>query len=358
MTFEGFPFVIGWELTLDCNLHCHHCASAAGEPRLHELTLPEALAICDQFPDLLVQDVTFTGGEPLIRPDWFKIAEHLSRREIYTRIITNGLVLGPRTIAQLKDAGIASIGVSFDGLEPTHDYIRGHPGLYRSLLTNIERVLASGLLLAAITTVNALNVDQLPAMLEVLESLGVSQWQMQPLFPLGRGQEATEMRLTDAQYVQFGRFVRGWSSRALEKGLKITPGDSFGYFTELDQRSPAWHGCPAGQVACGITSDGKVKPCLSLPNQFIQGDLRQDDLWTIWFRPNAFAFNREDKQNLGPNCRACAMAEQCLGGCSAMSFGTTGCFHNDPYCFFRLAPDSFDHVPSQQALSASLITPL
>ncbi len=47
MAFEGFPFIVGWELTLRCNLRCKHCGSSAGAERLDELTLDEALALCD-----------------------------------------------------------------------------------------------------------------------------------------------------------------------------------------------------------------------------------------------------------------------------------------------------------------------
>jgi MoaA/NifB/PqqE/SkfB family radical SAM enzyme len=82
MDFEGFPFIVGWELTLACNLRCEHCGSSAGLPRRDELTLAEALTICEQLPDLLVCEVDFTGGEPLVRPDWWKIAQKLYELKI------------------------------------------------------------------------------------------------------------------------------------------------------------------------------------------------------------------------------------------------------------------------------------
>ena len=44
-SFESFPVILGWELTLACNLRCRHCASSAGDPRPNELTLGEALDI-------------------------------------------------------------------------------------------------------------------------------------------------------------------------------------------------------------------------------------------------------------------------------------------------------------------------
>jgi hypothetical protein len=86
--FEGFPFVIGWELTLACNLRCRHCGSSAGLPRTNELTLEEALALCNDLPALLVQEVDFTGGEPLMRSDWPVIAGRLSQLGIKTKVIT------------------------------------------------------------------------------------------------------------------------------------------------------------------------------------------------------------------------------------------------------------------------------
>jgi radical SAM protein with 4Fe4S-binding SPASM domain len=337
MGFEGFPFIVGWELTLACNIRCRHCASSAGLPRADELTLDESLAICNQFPTLLVKEVDFTGGEPLLRPDWPQIAAHLTDLGITTRILTNGLALESDIIAQMKEVGVASLGVSLDGLEATHDYIRGYKGLFRRAVAGIKLLLDVGIDVTVITTVNALNVSELPSLLTFLQSLEVRSWQIQPFLPLGRGHEATDLQLTDEIYIQLGVFFRDSRFKAQEKGLEILPADSFGYFTEFDTFEPPWRGCPAGLFSCGITSDGKVKGCLSLPDTVIEGDLRQRDLWDIWFHPDSFGYTRLfSVGDLGPACNGCDKGEQCKGGCSAMSYGTTGSFHNDPYCFYGI----------------------
>lgn len=337
MTFKGFPFIMGWELTLACNLRCSHCGSSAGLPRDRELTLEESMAICDQFPELLVQEVNFTGGEPLIHPDWSRIAAHLRDLGISTKILTNGLTIEPNIIAQMKKVEIAGVGFSLDGLEATHDYIRGHKGLFHRVTTSISQVLNAGLPLTVITTVNALNINELPSIFELFQSLGVRQWQIQPIFPLGRVHEASELELTEQTYMKLGTFVKEWGHQVEEAGIEMLPGDSFGYFTELDTREPAWGGCPAGQISCGITSDGKIKGCLALPDEVVEGDLRKNDLWEIWFHPDSFAYTRQfDIKELGPFCHSCDKAEQCHGGCSAMSYGSTKGFHNDPYCFYGI----------------------
>jgi len=337
MGFEGFPLIVGWELTLACNLRCRHCGSSAAVPRRGELNLEECLAICEQLPALLVQEVDFTGGEPLLRPDWSRIATHLGELGIRTKLLTNGVTLGPETVAQLKDAGIAGVGVSIDGLEATHDYIRDRVGLFQHAVAGIERALNGGLPVSVITTVNGLNIDELPALFGLLRSLGVAAWQVQPIFPLGRGQAASGLHLSEQAYMQLGAFVREWSPLSAETGTELMPGDSFGYFTEVDTREPPWRGCSAGLTACGITSDGKVKGCLSLPDELVEGDLRHDDLWDIWFHKDAFAYTRQFSiDKLGPVCQTCDMAEQCKGGCSAMSYACSHTFHNDPYCHYGM----------------------
>lgn len=335
--FDGLPLVISWELTLECNLNCRHCGSSAGDTRKNELTLKESLAICDQFPDLAVQEVDFTGGEPLVSPHLLPIAKRIKKLGILTQIITNGQLLTPDYIKKIKDAGISHVGISIDGVNKTHDYIRGYDGLLQQILKAIENLHKAELPVTVLTTVNALNLHELPAILEILKTAGINRWQIQPIFPIGRSLDNNDIQLTDQTYLQFGEFVKNTASEAKTTGVKIETADSYGYFTDYDPREFPWRGCPAGLVTCGITSDGKIKGCLSLPDNQTEGDLRKNDLWNIWFSPEAFLYNRKfTKQDAGPNCATCEQIEVCKGGCSAMSYGCTEKYHNDPFCFHRI----------------------
>jgi radical SAM protein with 4Fe4S-binding SPASM domain len=352
MDFDGFPFIVGWELTLACNLRCRHCGSSAGASRHRELSLEEILAICDQLPNLLVYEVDFTGGEPLLRPDWWRITEHLRDLEIKAKIITNGFLLGEDTVAKLSDTGVACVGISIDGLEDTHDYIRACPGLFRRALAGIERVRRAGIPVTVITTVNALNVDQLSSLHVLLQSLDVDNWQFQPIFPLGRAQHRSELMLSEKAYMQLGDFARDEVSLNRRERPVLLPGDSFGYYTDMDQRQPAWGGCSAGLFLCGITSDGRVKGCLSMPDELSEGDLRQRDLWDIWFDPATFGYNRKfTLADLGSNCHSCDLAEKCQGGCSSMSYACTGKLHNDPYCFSSIRQKRLEKGSRRQNVS-------
>jgi len=136
--------------------------------------------------------------------------------------------------------------------------------------------------------------------------------------------------------MEAGRFVSEWAPKGRAAGLELQPADSCGYFTEL-ACGPEWNGCSAGIAAIGIMSDGRVKGCLSMPDDLVDGDLRQNDLWEIWFRPGAFAYTREyESSELGANCAGCEHGDQCRGGCTSMSYTTTGSVHNDPYCYYGI----------------------
>jgi radical SAM protein with 4Fe4S-binding SPASM domain len=333
MGFEGFPLVVGWELTLACNLRCRHCASSAGSARRDELSVEECLAICDQFPALLVQEVDFTGGEPLLKPGWERIAARLRDRGITTRMVSNGLGITAGVAQRMKECGLASVGISLDGLEATHDRVRAVSGSFAAVVAALERLVAAGIPPTVITAVNALNLTELPEVMSLLSGIGVRAWQMQPIFPSGRSSLSPELHLTADQYMRLGEFVAEWEPKAGANGMELRPADSCGYFTEL-ARGPEWYGCSAGIAAVGIMSDGRVKGCLSMPDDLIEGDLRVNDLWDIWFREDAFDCTRGfEPGRLGPNCAGCEHGEQCRGGCSSMSYTTTGRFHNDPYCF-------------------------
>jgi len=337
MAFEGFPHLVGWELTLACNLRCRHCASSAGAVRTRELTLPEALAICEQFPELLVREVIFTGGEPFLNPGWAAIAAKLQDCNIKTGIVTNGLAITGDLIRQMKESGLKSAGISIDGPEAVHDGIRSVSGAFQKTVSGARHLAEAGIDLTVITSVTALNVTSLDQMFELVRSLGAWKWQLQPLFPTGRGQTHGDLHLSYDQFLQLGNFIREHGAIDPKHSLRIVPADSCGYFSELDLPEYGWRGCTAGLSSVGIMSDGRVKGCLSWPDWTAEGDLRHDDLWTIWFRESSFAHLRTFNPNQVEGvCQGCDCLAECAGGCEAMSLATTGKWHSDPYCYRRL----------------------
>jgi radical SAM protein with 4Fe4S-binding SPASM domain len=333
MSFERFPFIVGWELTLLCNFRCLHCGSSAGAPRPGELSTDEALALCEQFPDLLVQEVDFTGGEPLMRHDWETIAQRLGHLSIPVNVLTNGRVIDPEMIARIRRAGIAGIGISLDGLEAAHDCTRNLPGSFRHVIRALKLFEAAEIRYNVITTVNRQNIADLSQMYALLGEMGTDRWRLQPLLPMGRVKESGGLTLDSSGIRALGHFVREAMAEKGEGRPEIICSDGLDYVVPEER---PWGGCQAGISSCGIMSDGRVKGCLSLPDEISEGNIRQRTLWDIWFDPESFAYTRKfSPEQLGSNCAGCEKRTECLGECSSSSYTSSGQFHNDPSCYYR-----------------------
>jgi radical SAM protein with 4Fe4S-binding SPASM domain len=330
--FESFPFLLGWELTLKCNLRCRHCASSAGQERENELSLAEASGIVDQLPDLLVVEVVFTGGEPLLSPLCLPLARRLKDLGILAGAVTNGTLLTKRMLADLKSAGIHALAVSVDGLGPAHDELRQMDGLYERVMSGIGRALDAGFIVTAITAANPRNLHQLDELKGALLARGVRRWQVQPMFALGRSKQNPDLCLTLEDYAELCRFVERNQSGA--DGMQVYAADGIGYFAEPEISNEGWSGCTAGISSCGIMSDGRVKGCLSWPDELAEGSLMERPFWDLWFDPNVFPGTRAFRADqLSGTCAGCEHGALCRGGCSAISLAMTGRFHADPYCY-------------------------
>jgi radical SAM protein with 4Fe4S-binding SPASM domain len=95
-------------------------------------------------------------------------------------------------------------------------------------------------------------------------------------------------------------------------------------------------------MVLGIQSDGGVKGCLALSDDFIDDNIRNRSIIDIWNDPNSFAYNRQfTKEELGDQCKSCKYGMSCKGGCSTRSHSLTGMLHNDTRCLYRIEQKLF-----------------
>lgn len=327
------PRVVGWELTLRCNLRCLHCGQSAGAPREEELTLEEGLTLVDHLVDLGARVVTLTGGEPLLHPHWDRYAKKLVDAGVDTGILTNGLLL-EQNVERLLAAGMKRLSISLDGTEPTHDRIRNHPGAFSAAMRGARSAREAGLAVGAVTSVSPANIEELEDIYRIVRDHGMPSWLVQVVFSLGRLREHPELRL-DPRAIP--RIVRLIHEKQQLDGPRVRPGDDVGYFCEPEVRRYPWKGCFAGRLMLGIGADGSVKGCLGLPEQFVEGNIRREPLRRIWEDPERFAYNRAFSVDmLGGDCRECPHGEDCRAGCSCMAFASTGNRFDNPYCAYRV----------------------
>jgi len=112
-----------WEITSDCNLRCKHCSQPHHNKNYYELG--EAKKIVDIIVEYGTERIMFLGGEPILYPWIFEIIEYAKKKNLVTCMSSNGTLLGSEEIKALKEVGLDHLQISIDGLEKTHDKIRG-----------------------------------------------------------------------------------------------------------------------------------------------------------------------------------------------------------------------------------------
>ena len=175
------------ELTHRCNLRCsmcHHWEIPQRDPASvkREMGL-EGIKKLIEGSELLkdVEVVVVTGGEPWLRPDVDDILEYLSRALPKARlgVLTNfaNPKLLSRHLTTARERGVKNLwlGSSLDGLEKTHDEIRGMPGAFRGLMESAEMVRRDfpGLDFSFNFTITPRNHDELWATYQHVKAMGL-----------------------------------------------------------------------------------------------------------------------------------------------------------------------------------------
>ncbi len=155
-----------------CNLRCTFCDLWSDPERLDvHRRLPGLL---DEAAVIGTRAVVITGGEPLQHPELFAAVAMARARGMGVNITTNGTLVERNWEALLRDPP-DSLSFSIDGLEATHDRLRGQRGAWRRTMRAAERVVAHGGIGVSIyMVVTAENVRELLAVRELALRLGVA----------------------------------------------------------------------------------------------------------------------------------------------------------------------------------------
>lgn len=335
-----------WELTLKCNLACSHCGSRAGERRENELDTEEALDLVRQLADAGIDEVTLEGGEAFLRPDWLTIARAITDAGMACTMVTGGYGVSRETALRMRDAGIVAASVSVDGLEQTHDDIRGRPGSFKYCFETLAHFRHAGLAISANTQINRRSVGDLPTLYERLRDAEVSLWQLQLTTPMGNGADRPLLIMQPAELDDVYKVLARIGMRAADEARVIlVPGSNLGYYGPYDHLifrgsgGRSWIGCIAGLSSLGIHADGSIKACPTLPSEYVGGNIRERPLSEI-LETRALTFNvgagtPEGLAHLTGFCASCRHRVSCRGGCTQTATVIMGERGDNPYCHHR-----------------------
>lgn len=333
-----------WELTLACNLKCHHCGSRAGAKRPAELTTEECLDLVRQLSDMGTREVTLIGGEAYLRPDWIEIVRAISAAGMQCTMQTGAWHLDDRRVAAAADAGLIACGVSVDGDAELHDRLRGRRGSFDAAISALSRLRAHGIRTSVNTQITAAVLPHLRYLLDEFIAIEVRNWQVQLTVAMGRAADNHEILLQPYQMNELMPLLAELYTIGAQRGVLLQPGNNVGYFGPFEALLRGsgiaeihWAGCFAGRNALGIEADGNIKGCPSLPTEtYVGGNVRETSLKDIWANSNELGFTRTSRtEELWGYCESCYYADVCEGGCSWTTHSLLGRRGNNPYCHYR-----------------------
>ena len=330
------PLALIAELTHRCPLQCPYCSNPlALVPRTAELSTDAWRRLLEEAAELGVMHVHFTGGEPLARRDLAELVRTAAERGLYTNLITSAVSLSEARVAELAGAGLDHVQISFQDVAPgPADRLGGYAGGHGRKLAAAERVRAAGLPLTLNFVVHRLNLERLPAMIDMGLESGAGRIEIAHVQYHGWAAENRAALLpTHEQVAAATATVEAARDRL--KGRLVIDYVAPDYFAE---RPKACMGGWANQSLL-VTPSGKALPCHaaeSLPGLDFPSVLDLP-LAAIW--EHSDAFNRFRGVDWMPEpCRSCDRREIDFGGCRCQALALTGdAARTDPVC--SLSPD-------------------
>ncbi len=353
MNYEPHP-IVTWELTRNCDLACRGCPFPPDPySRRNELSTYESYKTIDQIVELAPREFLITGGDPLEREDVYQIIDYSRRRGLHPALVVSPtkLLTGP-AIERLQRTGLARLVVSIDGSTALiHERLHGVPRSFINTLSATDYARAAGIAIEVNTLVTRTNVQDLPDIAKMLETLAISRWNLYFLVPIGhaRALEAltgTEVERTfgvireiaeDAPFavrvVEAPHYRRFLLQRNLRNRLEEL--DDTGDTDVLDSAMPG------ASSSVFISHAGDVRASEFLP--LSAGNLRYRSLSMIYRGSDLFSALR-DSRNFKGRCGRCEFRHIC-GGSRARAFAATSdVFASDPLCAYE--PGQALPVPS------------
>lgn len=305
------------EVTQRCNLSCRHCGSDCGsQPRLEELTTDEWLAFFDYLAerfDTRELLAVVTGGEPLCCPRIEDLLGRLKKNGLTWGMVSNGWALDPKRMDMLMQQGLHSLTISLDGIESSHDWLRGREGSFARAVQALKLAVTAGVpVLDVVTCVNPRNLSQLPEVMALLRDIGVPKWRLFTIFPKGRAKTDPSVRPSEDQIRELMAWIAN-QRRAVEDSDFIVEYCCEGYLpkdVDATVRDQPYF-CRAGINIASVLCDGAVSACPNITRSLVQGNIRTHDFHTLWeqeFKP----FRHREWMKRGP-CTQCKEWKRCQG---------------------------------------------
>lgn len=293
---EGVPLSVHFDLTYRCNERCVHCYLDHDDHG--EMTTAEVKHVLDQLAAAGTLFLIFSGGELLLRKDFFELVAYARQLGFDIKLKTNGLLIGERAAARIRELGVRQVQISVYSHRPdVHDGITKVPGSLDRTLAAIRFLKAQGLRVLIANVLMRQNVDDYPSVRALAAELGVECTIDPTITPKMDGDRSiVSLRVSAPQ------LLRVFTDKSLLGDSLCEPPEPA---AELMDGRP----CSAGHTACYISPYGDVYPCVQFP--LPTGNVRAQRFDEIWYRSPQMNEVREIRVRDLPTCSTCSYMPSC-----------------------------------------------
>jgi MoaA/NifB/PqqE/SkfB family radical SAM enzyme len=269
------PLYVAWQITNECNLACLHCIEESGPGKAFpdELDAEQVFSVIDQLMDNDVPYLSFSGGEPMLHPQFFAMVERVTSRGAELKIETNGHYLTPDNCARLKELEVKAVQVSLDGAVAASFNRMRVRGDFDLAVQGLRNLRDAGVPVEINFSPAKFNMNEIGAVVDLAHQLGAYSFYTGRTMYTGNAVKAwRHLQIEDDEYERFFDTLR---QKAEEyRGRMRVYFHEAGLLEELRYRLKH----PAALII--VLPNGLVKLINALP--FVCGDLRRQTLTEIW----------------------------------------------------------------------------
>jgi len=327
-----------WNFTHKCSQNCIQCYAHTNMNT--ELSTEKAIQVVDKIAESGAKLVTFCGGEPIERSDFFEIAEHANNMGLKLSLISNGLNIKDN-ISKIEKAGISRIQISLDGsYESLHDTIRRRSGSFKKAVDSVKSSIDSGIRTSVCSTIMKINHNDIVNLLKFSESIGADEYRIMRLMPAGKGKAGyNDLSISKSGYFNLLKSLLENDITTEKVGL-IDVEEPYSYVKELELQKTKniekifYRSCLQGEFVCALSPEGNILPCpIGNFKEFEVGNILTDDITNLWKNAKHFDYFR-DVENIDV-CNQCDYGKECVGGCRCAAVGYYGDIKApDPFCLW------------------------
>ncbi|OQY30393.1 MAG: hypothetical protein B6244_00625 [Candidatus Cloacimonetes bacterium 4572_55] len=317
MKFSDYPVLSEIAITYRCNLRCRFCyagcnCSANPTGSDQEMTAAQIQMVLDKiFHQAKTPSVSFTGGEPTLRPELPELIGYAKKLGMRVNLITNGVRIDRDLAQHYADCGLDSAQVSLEGISAdTHEAGVGVTGVYSRTIEAVGHLKAAGIHAHTNLTITRLNlpeVDAFPGF--VKRELGGDRFSMNLIIPTGSA------AINDDLIVSYSE-IRGYLERIIDRSEQENV--EFMWYSPMPMcmfnsilHGLGNKGCSACDGLISVGANGDVLPCASFDDPV--GNLLRLDFREIW--QSAPAKRYRAKALAHPICQKCEDFYICNGAC-------------------------------------------